>query len=146
MPKRVLVVEDNPLSLELLRELLEGEGHRVIPAISGSEALSIARAERPDLILMDMQLPGIDGLSLTRALKAQPEMKEIPVVGISAHAMRDDIDRALQAGCVAYLPKPLDTRRFRDLVARLLGGDPGRSDESPGRVERLRDEPDRGGR
>ena len=146
MPKRVLVVEDNPLSLELLRELLEAEGHRVISAVSGSEALSIARAERPDLILMDIQLPGIDGLTVTRILKAEPETREIPVIVIIAHAMRDDIDRALQAGCVAYLPKPLDTQRFRDLVARLLGGDSGRSEGSPRRIERLRDEPDRGGR
>ncbi len=128
MPKRVLIVEDNPLSLELLRELVEGEGHRVIPAISGSEALSIARAERPDLILMDIQLPGIDGLTVTRILKTEAETREIPVVGISAHALRDDIDRALHAGCVAYLPKPLDTRRFRDLVARLLGGVTGPGD------------------
>lgn len=143
MPKRVLIVEDNPLSLELLREVLEADGHRVIPAISGSEALSLARAERPDLILMDIQLPGIDGLTVTRALKAEPETREIPVVGVSAHAMRDDIDRALQAGCVAYLPKPIDTRRFRDLVARLLGGDSGRSGESPRCSERPKEGLDR---
>jgi len=121
MPKRVLIVEDNPIGLELLTELVQAEGHRVISAVSGSQALSIARAERPDLILMDIQLPGMDGLTVTRALKAEPETKEIPVVGISAHVLRDDMDRALQAGCVAYLPKPLDTRRFLDLVIQLLG-------------------------
>jgi CheY-like chemotaxis protein len=123
MPKRVLIVEDNPLSLELLTELVEAEGHRVIIALSGTEALSLARAELPDLILMDIQLPGLDGLTATRALKAEPETKEIPVVGISAHALREDVERALQAGCVAYLPKPLDTRRFIDLMAGLLGKD-----------------------
>ena len=124
MPKRVLIVEDNPISMELLSELVQAEGYGVIPAVSGSEGLSIARAEHPDLILMDIQLPGIDGLTVTRALKAEPETRKIPVVGISAHALQDDMARALQAGCVAYLPKPLDTRRFRDLVVSLLSGDP----------------------
>ena len=123
MPKRVLIVEDNPMSLELLTELVKAEGHRVIPALSGTEALSLARAELPDLILMDIQLPGIDGLTVTRALKAEPTTKEIPVVGISAHALREDVDRALQAGCTAYLSKPLDTCGFIDLMARLLGRD-----------------------
>ena len=123
MPKRVLIVEDNPISLELLTELVQAEGHRVIPALSGTEALSLARAELPDLILMDIQLPGIDGLTVTRALKAEPTTKEIPVVGISAHALREDVERALQAGCVAYLSKPLDTRGFIDLMAGLLGQD-----------------------
>ena len=123
MPKRVLIVEDNPMSLELLTELVEAEGHRVIPALSGTEALFRARAELPDLILMDIQVPGIDGLTVTRALKAEPETKEIPVVGISAHALREDVDRALQAGCVAYLSKPLDTRDFIDLMAELLSED-----------------------
>ena len=123
MPKRVLIVEDNPISLELLTELVQAEGHRAIPALSGTEALSLARAELPDLILMDIQLPGLDGLTATRILKAEPETKEIPVVGISAHALREDVERALQAGCVAYLSKPLDTRDFIDLMAGLLGQD-----------------------
>lgn len=124
MPKRVLIVEDNPIGLELLTELVQAEGYRVISAVSGSEVLAIARAEPPDLILMDMQLPGVDGLTLTRALKAAPETTEIPIIGISAHALRDDMERALQAGCVAYLPKPIDTRRFRDLVTQLLAENP----------------------
>jgi CheY-like chemotaxis protein len=123
MPKRVLIVEDNPISLELLTELVQAEGHRVITALSGTEALSLARAELPDLILMDIQLPGLDGLTAIRILKADPETKEIPVVGISAHALREDVERALQAGCVAYLSKPLDTRGFIDLMAGLLGKD-----------------------
>ena len=121
MPKRVLIVEDNPIGLELLSDLVESEGHQVIRASTGSEALSLARAERPDLILMDIQLPGLDGLTVTRALKARPDTSGIPVIGISAYALRDDVERALEAGCVAYLSKPLDTRHFRDLVAGLLG-------------------------
>ena len=132
MPKRVLIVEDNPISLELLSELVQAEGYGVIPAVSGSEGLSIARAEHPDLILMDMQLPGIDGLTVTRALKAEAATKEIPVVGISAHALQDDIQRAIEAGCVAYMTKPLDTRRFRDLVVNLLSEDPPSLPSLPG--------------
>ncbi len=123
MPKRVLIVEDNPISMDFLRELVEAEGYHVLAATSGSEALSVARAEHPDLILMDIQLPGIDGLTVTRALKAQQDTKEIPIVGISAYALREDIDSALEAGCIAYLPKPLDMPRFLDLMGQLLGKD-----------------------
>jgi CheY-like chemotaxis protein len=123
MPKHVLVVEDNPYSLELISELVQADGHRVTAVTSGDEALSRARADHPDLILMDIQLPGIDGLSVTRALKADPETMKIPIVGVSAHVLREDVKRAFEAGCIAYLPKPLDTRRFLDLVGRLLGGE-----------------------
>ncbi len=123
MRKRVLIVEDNAISMEFLSELVEAEGHRVLPATSGYDALSLALAERPDLILMDIQLPGIDGLTVTRTLKAQPATKEIPIVGISAYALPEDTERALEAGCIAYLPKPLDLPRFLDLMGRLLGGD-----------------------
>ncbi len=121
--KRVLIVEDNPSSMEFLRELVEAEGYRVLAATSGSEALSIAGAEHPDLILMDIQLPGIDGLTVTRALKAQQDTQEIPIIGISAYALREDMDAALEAGCIAYLPKPLDMPRFLDLLNQLLGRD-----------------------
>ena len=123
MPKRVLIVEDNAISMEFLCELVEAEGYRVLAATSGSEALSMARAEHPDLILMDIQLPGIDGLTVTRTLKAQQDTKEIPIVGISAYASHEDIDRALEAGCMAYLPKPLDMPRFLNLIKQLLGRD-----------------------
>jgi CheY-like chemotaxis protein len=118
------VVEDNPHSLELIRELIQADGYRVSTVTSGDEALSRVRAEHPDLILMDIQLPGIDGLSVTRALKADPETTTIPIVAVSAHVLREDVKQALEAGCIAYLPKPLDTRRFLDLVGRLLGGAP----------------------
>ncbi len=133
--KRVLIVEDNPHSLELLRELVQVEGHQALTAGSRSEALSIARAEHPDLILMDIQLPGVDGLTVTRELKEEPKTKDIPIVVISAHALPGDEERALQAGCIAYLSKPLDTRHLCALLARLLGGDPS-SLPSPLRGER----------
>ena len=122
MLKRVLIIEDNLSNLELTSELIQAKGHQVICATSGNDALSIARAEQPDLILLDVQLPGVDGLTVARALKAEPATKEIPIVGISAHAMPEDEARALQAGCIAYLRKPLDTRGFLDLMERLLGG------------------------
>jgi len=121
MLKHVLVVEDNPHSLELISELIQADGYRVTTVTTGDEALSRARADHPDLILMDIQLPGIDGLSVTRALKADPETVTIPIVGVSAHVLREDVKRALDAGCIAYLPKPLDTRHFLDLVGRLIG-------------------------
>jgi len=124
MPKRVLIVDDNPHSLELFIELVKAEGHAILTATNGTEALAIARAQRPDLILMDIQLPGVDGLTVTRRLKTAPETKAIPIIGISAHALRDDAQRALEAGCVAYLPKPLDTRRFSDLIGTFLGENP----------------------
>ena len=92
MPKRVLIVEDNPFSLELTSELIRAKGHQVICATSGTEALSIARAEQPDLILLDVRLPGVDGLTLSRALKAEPATERIPIVGISP----DDLQRLFQ--------------------------------------------------
>jgi CheY-like chemotaxis protein len=122
MAKRVLIVEDNPHSLELLSELVQAEGHEVLAVTNGHDVLPVAQAERPDLVLMDIQLPGIDGLTATRALKADPGTREIPVIGISAHALKEDAQRALEAGCVAYLSKPLDMQRFRDLVTQLIGG------------------------
>ena len=123
MRKRVLIIEDNLSNLELLSELVLADGHRVITLTNGRDAIQVARAERPDLILIDIQLPGVDGLTVARALKAEPATREIPVVGISAHAMQEDEQRAFEAGCIAYLRKPFDTLRFRDLVGQLLSGD-----------------------
>ena len=122
--EQILIVDDNRTNLKLMRVLLETEGYNVRTATEAGEVFQTLQSAAPRLILMDIQLPGIDGLTVTRALKAEPDTKEIPVVGISAHALQEDMQRALEAGCVAYLPKPLDTRRFRDLVVSLLSGDP----------------------
>jgi len=108
----ILVVEDNPGNMKLTREILRARGFRVLEASSGEEALDTVRFIRPDLILIDIQLPGLDGLSVTRRLKADPSTCDIPVVALTAHAMQGDEDAAMEAGCVAYIPKPIDAAAF----------------------------------
>jgi CheY-like chemotaxis protein len=118
---RVLVVEDNTLNLELTTELLGGRGYIVLKARTAEEGLRLARAERPSLILLDIRLPGMDGMAAVRALKRDAETRAIPTVAMTAQAMSGDEAAALAAGFDAYITKPIDTRAFPDLVARLLG-------------------------
>lgn len=118
--ERILVVEDNPLNLELTRALLEKLGYSVIAAGTGEEGIECAKSEQPQLILMDLNLPGIDGLTATAMLKAEPTTSHIPVVALTAHAMKGDDERVLSAGCDGYLPKPIDTRSFPAAVAGYL--------------------------
>ncbi len=120
MERRVLVVEDDPVNMELLVTLLEQAGCEVLKAESADVGLRIAAAQRPDLILMDVQLPGMTGYDATRRLKADPATAAIPVVAVTAQAMRGDDARAKDAGCDAYLVKPLDTQRFRDTLHKFL--------------------------
>lgn len=122
MALRVLVVEDNAVNLELVAALLEEEGYQVLSASAAEAGLALALRERPDLILMDVQLPGMTGYEVTRRLKADPATAAIPVIALTAHAMRGEEGRAKEAGCDAYLTKPLDTQIFRDTLRRLLGG------------------------
>ena len=117
---RVLVVEDNPVNLELITEVLMQEGYQVLTAQSAEAGLRLAVAGRPDLILMDMQLPGMTGYEVTHRLKANPATAAIPVIALTAYAMRGDELRAREAGCDAYLTKPLDLRAFRDTLRRLF--------------------------
>jgi CheY-like chemotaxis protein len=114
---KVLVVEDNLMNLELVSDLLESRGYLVIQAKSGQDALVLAEAEKPDLILMDIQLPGMDGLEVTRKLKKNANTSEINVVALTAHAMRGDEEKARAAGCSGYIAKPIDTRDFITTVA-----------------------------
>ena len=116
----ILVVEDNEANQALVQAVLELEGYRVELAASALEALDHLRDRAPDLILMDVQLPGQDGLSLTRLLKADPATNAIPVVALTAHAMTGDRELALRAGCVGYIAKPIDTRTFGAEVRRYL--------------------------
>ena len=108
----ILVVEDNEANQLLVKSVLELEGYRVEIAGSAAEAHEVLGATTPDLILMDVQLPGQDGLSLTRDLKSEPSTAGIPVVALTAHAMRGDREVALTAGCAGYISKPIDTRTF----------------------------------
>lgn len=126
MAPRVLVVEDNPVNLELVTELLEQEGCQVLAAASAEAGLRLALAERPDLVLMDMQLPGLSGYEATRQLKANPATAAIPVVALTAFAMRGDDRKAGEAGCDGYLTKPLNTDAFSETLRRFLTRGAGR--------------------
>jgi len=109
---RILIIEDNPLNLELATDLLEANGFAVDSAQTAEEGLRLARERLPDLVLMDFSLPGMDGLSATRSLKANPATRHLMVVGLTAHAMKGDEALALDAGCDGYLTKPINTRTF----------------------------------
>ena len=119
--RTILVVEDNPLNRELVVDLLEGAGYTVLQAEGGVGLLERVKAAQPGLILLDLQLPGLDGVTLARQLKADPATREIPVLAMTAYARLEDQERAMEAGCDGYLRKPLDTQGFLQAVARHLG-------------------------
>jgi CheY-like chemotaxis protein len=116
----ILVVEDNPTNLKLVCDILECEGHEVQRAVDAEEALERIRASGPELILMDLGLPGMDGLTLTRILKADKATREIPVVALTAFAMKGDDLKVFEAGCDGYISKPIDTRVLPRQVAKFL--------------------------
>lgn len=116
----ILIVDDSPANLKLARVLLASEGYEVRTAADAEEALTVLKAFRPRLILMDIQLPGMDGLELTRRLKADPAMRGVVILGLTAYAMKGDEERILAAGCDGYIAKPIDTRRLPSQVAEYL--------------------------
>ena len=116
----ILIVDDNPTNLKLAEVLLASEGYDVRTAPDAEQALQVLETFRPRLILMDIQLPGMDGLELTRRLKDDPVHRGVTVVALTAYAMKGDDERALAAGCSGYISKPIDTRRFAGEVARYL--------------------------
>ncbi|MHB8921917.1 MAG: response regulator [Thermoleophilia bacterium] len=120
--EKILVVEDNLMNLLLVKDLLEVAGFMVIPARSGQEALRVARQEHPDLILMDIQLPLMDGLEVTRLLQQDEDTRDIKIVALTAHAMRGDEEKARLAGCCGYIAKPINTREFVGVVRDYLSG------------------------
>ena len=117
---RILVVEDNPDNMLLTVMLLQSVGHEVLPAVDAEAGLALARAERPDLILMDVQLPGMDGLAATVLLKADDATRAIPVIALTALAMKGDEERILAAGCDGYIAKPMRMHEFLAAVAARL--------------------------
>ena len=119
---RLLLVEDNELNRDMLSRRLVRRGYEVVMAIDGAQALEMARSESPDLILMDMSLPVVDGWEATSRLKAEPETRAIPVVALTAHAMSGDRERALAAGCDDFDTKPVDLARLLEKMDALLGG------------------------
>lgn len=120
MAARILIVDDNPMNLKLAQLLVSSEGYDTVTADDAYDALSCLQRERPDLILMDLQMPGMDGLELTRRLKADPGTRNIPVVALTAAAMHEDECRAAEAGCDGFMRKPLDTRTFAATLASHL--------------------------
>jgi two-component system cell cycle response regulator DivK len=118
---KILVVEDNLQNLRLARLVLERERHTVLEAMDGESGLLLAREARPDLVLMDVQMPGMDGLTVVRILRADPATAGLKVLALTALAMKGDAERVLAAGCDAYLAKPFQYRELIDTVKRLLG-------------------------
>lgn len=116
----ILIVDDNPVNMKLIRVLLAGEGYDVRTAADAGEAMNALQEFRPHLILMDIQLPGIDGLELTRRLKAAPATRDITILGLTAFAMKGDEERILAAGCDGYIAKPIDTRTLPDQIRGYL--------------------------
>ncbi len=127
---RILLVEDNEMNRDMLSRRLNRRGFEVLIAEDGGLAVSMTRAERPDLVLMDMSLPVIDGWEATRQLKADPETACIPIIALTAHAMASDRDRAMDAGCDDYDSKPVDLPRLLGKIDALLGSDGGAAESS----------------
>lgn len=121
MKKRILIVEDNELNLKLFRDLLTAHGYETMETKEGMEAIELTRSEHPDLILMDIQLPEISGLDVTRRLKSEHAIRDIPIIAVTAFAMKDDEEKILSAGCQAYISKPISIVPFLNIVRRFLG-------------------------
>jgi CheY-like chemotaxis protein len=117
---KILLVEDNHMNSRLTEFVLEREGFDVYTVTTAEEAVDSVRNEKPDLILMDIQLPGMDGLEATRIIKGDPETAHIPVVAVTAHAMRGDEERIIKAGCEGYIAKPINTWKLGDTLSRYL--------------------------
>ena len=120
MKTTILVIEDNELNMVLIRELLTIEGYRVLEACDAEVGLQIAHEKKPAGILMDIQLPGMDGLTATRLIRKDPVIKEIPIVALSAYAMEKDKREAMPDGCIGFIAKPIDTRSFVNRVSKFI--------------------------
>jgi two-component system cell cycle response regulator DivK len=120
MPKKVLIVEDNELNMKLFRDLLEAHGYQTIESRDGVEALKVARDERPDLILMDIQLPEVSGLEVAKWIKEDESLKSIPIIAVTAFAMKGDEEKIREGGCEGYLAKPISLTSFLETVERHL--------------------------
>ena len=121
MAKKVLIVEDNELNMKLFHDLLDAQGYETLQTREGLQALALAREHRPDLILMDIQLPEISGLEVTKWLKEDAELASIPVVAVTAFAMKGDEERIREGGCEAYISKPISVSMFLAKVRQFIG-------------------------
>jgi two-component system, cell cycle response regulator DivK len=119
--KKILIVEDNELNMKLFHDLLEVHGYETLQTKDGREALQLAREHRPDLILMDIQLPEVSGLEVTKWIKADDELKSIPVIAVTAFAMKGDEEKIRSGGCEAYIAKPISVNSFLETIQTVLG-------------------------
>lgn len=119
MAKTILIVEDNDLNMKLFNDLLQAHGYETVQTMDGRDVLQLARENRPDLIIMDIQLPEISGLEVTRMLKADDELKDIPVLAVTAFAMKGDEEKIREGGCEGYIAKPISVPTFLETVAKL---------------------------
>ena len=121
MTKTVMIVEDNELNMKLFHDLIESRGYATIQTRSGFEALDLARAHHPDLILMDIQLPEVSGIEVTKWLKEDDDLASIPVIAVTAFAMKGDEERIRQSGCEGYISKPISVPHFLETIAQYIG-------------------------
>lgn len=121
--KTILVIEDNKLNMKLVRGLIKISKHHMLEANDAELGIQLIREQKPDLVLMDIQLPGMDGLSATKIITGDPDLKDIPIVALTSYAMQGDKEKALAAGCTGYIAKPIDTRKFLETVSQYLKDD-----------------------
>lgn len=121
MPKKVMIVEDNELNMKLFKDLIEACGYETVRTANGREAVELAREHKPNLILMDIQLPEVSGLDVTQWLKADEELCTIPVIAVTAFAMKGDEERIRKGGCEAYISKPIQVPKFIETIKSYLG-------------------------
>ena len=120
MKEKILIVEDSPQSMRLLEMVLGAKGYTLLKATDGEEALDMAMREQPDLVIMDVQIPKLSGLEVTRKLRETPAFSHTPIIGITAYAMKGDRERVIESGCDAYLSKPISTRELPEVIAQML--------------------------
>ena len=120
MKQGILVIEDNPINMELVTDVLHLAGYAVFQAVDAEQGIALAKAAKPAVILMDLSLPGLDGLAATKLLKLDPETEGIPVVALTANAMKGDMEKAIEAGCDGYLTKPVRTSELPFAVAKFI--------------------------
>jgi len=120
MQYKVLIVEDNPMNMRLIEMILKSDNYLLLKAIDGEEALAIAAIDHPDLVLMDIRLPKLSGLEVAKRLREKAQFSHIPIIALTAHAMKGDMEKAFEAGCDSYVSKPIDTRQLPQLVADML--------------------------
>jgi len=120
MKEKILIVEDNPLNMRLIEMTLRPKGYRLLGATDGEKALDMAIRKKPDLIIMDISLPKVSGLEVTKRLRQMPAFDHIPIIAVTAHAMKGDEAEIIDAGCDAYLPKPINTRQLPVVITELL--------------------------